>query len=66
MIFWIARDKKGRLGLYSGEPVWARIDGERGWHGPFRCYIWDDKFPEVTCGNSPQRIELKLVENEQK
>ena len=56
---WIARDKDGLLYLHIEKPMRVRSffinDSNRS--------IWIDKelFPEVTFGNSPQEVELKLV-----
>lgn len=65
MRLWIARDKDtDELWLYSGRPLRdgdiykPNLDKEN-----FRSvdlpYEW---FPEVTFENSPQEVELKLVE----
>lgn len=62
MDLFIARDKDGELYLYPSEP---RKDEYR-----FTCgYVYDDymeldrdMYPEVTFENSPQKVELKLVE----
>lgn len=59
MKLWIARDKDGSLCLYYEEPYKCR--------GFFLCDMnngmWLDRtlFPEVTFENSPQEVELKLV-----
>lgn len=58
MKLWIARDKSGVLALYPDKPMKA---GD----------IWDSdnwfildmaSYPEVTFDNSPQEVELKLIE----
>lgn len=59
MKLWIARDKNGTLKLHESEPycpynTWH--NGNQEWH------LDDDFFPEVTFENSPQEVELKLVE----
>jgi hypothetical protein len=69
MKHWIARDKDGCLYLYNYKPCKNETLGR------FTCCIkpdgeWSDEyelnshlFPEVTFENSPQQIELKLVDN---
>lgn len=65
MKFWIARDKDGELCLYKTKP-WKRENTD--YHNDeFDCddYFMDidkDLFPEVTFENSPQEVELKLIE----
>ena len=62
MKLFIARDKDGELYLYPSKP--------RNGDYRFTCgYVYEefinlngDEFPEVTFGNSPQEVELKLVE----
>ena len=64
MTIWIARDSDGSLYVYRKKPLhnggktfiaqssqWWRID--------------KNAFPEVTFGNSPIEVELKLVNNVQ-
>ena len=59
MKLWIARDKDGLIYLYMKRPYLIThyfdnkyLIGE----------IYKDSFPEVTFENSPQEVELKLVE----
>jgi hypothetical protein len=59
MKIWIARDKSGSLWLHFSRPELV----ENG------CWDSDDfwplegrEYPEVTFENSPQEVELKLVE----
>lgn len=68
MEIWIARDKDGLLYLYDYKPQKNEISGK------FTCGIksngdWSEEyelnshlFPELTFENSPQEVELKLVE----
>jgi hypothetical protein len=62
MKLWIARDKDGMLYLYEEKPNLAYsnapyFDADSG------CYdLPIGLFPEVTFENSPQEVELKLVE----
>ena len=62
MKLWIARDKDGLIYLFTSEPEyniiydrWESYDSEQIELG-ILC------FPEVTFENSPQEVELKLVE----
>lgn len=59
MKLWIARDKDGLIYLYMKKPTLI------GWYFDTKYLIGEiDKtsFPEVTFENSPQEVELKLVE----
>ena len=65
MKLWIARDKCGELWGYTDKPV---LDEECGMYsGDFslehtKSYqLHNDWFAEVTFENSPQKVELKLV-----
>ena len=60
MKMWIARERGGMLLLFRFRPwltdisEWVHIGG---------CVVLDTKiFPEVTFENSPQEVELKLIE----
>lgn len=61
MKLWIARDKDGYSQLYAEKPI--KMDGyfkhipNTGWF-TISCKL----FPKVTFENSPQQIELKLLE----
>lgn len=71
MDIWIARDKDSGLYLYDYYPQKNEISGR------FTCSIksngeWSEEyeldshlFPELTFENSPQKVELKLIKNEQ-
>lgn len=65
MKFWVARDLNNSLSLFSDKPKlkFINIRGKRIWVGDFVGAIKSDLFPEVTFENSPQEIELKLVNN---
>lgn len=54
MKFWIARAKNGVLTLHCSKP------NERN-GGNIIAILGDKYFPEVTFENSPQEVELKLV-----
>ena len=60
MRFWIARDEYGALYLYDNTPVKREIYFE-----PQRGYdmmkLDDRLFPKITFKNSPQEVELKLI-----
>lgn len=63
MKLWIARDKDNTLCIYNNKPTLSKdVDG-----------LWicdkfstvntlsEDYFPQVTFENSPQEVELKLI-----
>ena len=62
MKMWIARDQNGDLFLYPIKPdryvteYYVFFNGDDWWN------IDSDLFPEVTFENSPQEVELKLIE----
>lgn len=59
MKLWIARNERGFLFLYDDEPY---KNGYGRWETSGNSYsIDDDLFPEVTFENSPQEVELKLI-----
>lgn len=64
MKFWIARNKDGSLTLFENEPYYNDIDGF--WYDVFEIPVADDLQStllfEVTFENSPQEVELKLIE----
>lgn len=55
---WVTRDKDGMLLIHFYEPI---MDG-REWTSLDYRVINEDMFPGVTFENSPQEIELKLVD----
>lgn len=64
MKLWIARDESGDLSLYHLKPELNDLDdlafyqtSKFGMEYP----ICSDLFPEVTHENSPQQVEIKLV-----
>ena len=64
MNLWIARDEDGDLWLYN-----RRLEKKFGGFIPKddNCDIMaidNDLFPEVTFENSPQLVEIKLIEND--
>lgn len=63
MEFWIARDKDGTISLTDEKPTlsvsktnWL-TSGDSGY-----IELESEMFSEVTFENSPQKVELKLVE----
>ena len=63
MKLWVARDEDGLIYLYIKKPCLNKhyfdtkyLIGE----------IDKDIFPEVTFENSPQEVELKLINNDSK
>lgn len=62
MALWIARDLDGELKLYDNQPM---IINE--WFVPQRGFdsleLDEQLFPEITFENSPQEVELKLINN---
>ena len=64
---WIARDKDGNLFLYGAEPILNKYFKDRfeiyGSVGNGAIKYLDKKlYPSVTWENSPQLVELKLIE----
>jgi hypothetical protein len=69
MKLWIARNKSGTLTLWFNKPV----KQEDAWYNNDGFFVLDSvqsptfgeviQFPEVTFENSPQEVELKLINN---
>lgn len=60
---WIARDKDGALFLYDAKPIKRRdyFDSQRGFNSiELNSYL----FINIDFENSPQEVELKLVNDE--
>ena len=71
MKLWIARDKNGELCLYRNKPELVKIEentNDEFWQDSsndgYYCYLDNSEFSEITFENSPQEVELKLVDNE--
>lgn len=65
MKMWLARSKYGFLYLYKKEPVLLTYDRVALFYSEEEYFeIDNDLFPEVTFENSPQQVEIKLIENE--
>lgn len=64
MKLWIARDEDGMLCIFGEEPYLVKLKGlGMVWQSDRAFTRIDEKaFPEVTLENSPQEVELKLVE----
>lgn len=60
MELWIARDKNGGLYLHFDKPTTDY--GKYYFTSTRAVVIKRELFPEVTFENSPQKVELKLVE----
>lgn len=59
MKFWIARDLSDLLWLFEEKPY---LNIYKDWDSNENYFMIDEnKFPEVTFGNSPQEVELKLI-----
>ena len=65
MKMWIARDKDGELYLYPTEPRKGDFRFTCGHVYEDYIQLNCDEFPEVTFENSPQEVELKLVNDVQ-
>lgn len=74
---WIARDKNGYLYLYNNKPIRTKecTEFENNYNSEYEDSIDNDYgyieinsklFPEVTWENSPQQVELRLVNNNKK
>lgn len=64
MKIWIARDRDGMLYLYEDEPklAYSNYSNAHYFDSANGCYdLPIDLFPQVTFENSPQEVELKLV-----
>ena len=63
MELWIARDKDGTLSLTDEKPILSvsRTNWLTSGNSSY-IELSKDMFPEVTFENSPQRVELKLLE----
>lgn len=63
MKLWIARELSNKLSLFSNKPKlqFVNIYGKQIWIGDFVAAVKTDLFPEVTFENSPQEVELKLI-----
>lgn len=60
MKIWIARDRRGLLTLSSEKPVKDRCGR---WFGKGQSILKFD-FPSVTFENSPQQVEIKMINDE--
>jgi hypothetical protein len=60
MELWIARDKTGLLTLHEIEPYHKPI---MGW-SHILSLLNRELFPEVTFENSPQKVEIRLLNDD--
>lgn len=67
MKLWIARYENEEIALFISEPYKRYSEGITYWtiDKPIGNYIYlpQKSFPEITFENSPQEVELKLIEN---
>lgn len=65
MRLWIAREQNGKISIHDMEPsleTFEMCDRTISfWDSPYRTELEFDPFPEVTFENSPQEVELKLI-----
>lgn len=61
---YIARTKRGFVKLFNKKPNWKKhnITKVEDWYGGFLDYLDGNKFPELTVENSPQEVELKIID----
>ena len=67
MKLWIARDSDNSLWLYQNKPELREngISVKKYWFCIGGCWQLDEDFlPSVTFENSPQQVEIKLIEND--
>lgn len=68
MELWIARDKDGRLHLYRNKPrryecgVVVYFDAAT--PNLYSYPIDRNIFPELTCENSPKKVRIELIEDD--
>lgn len=62
MKMWICRNQDGTLALFKTKPMYLYEEGEGRYWAGHALYLSRYDFPEVTFKNSPQEVELKLVE----
>lgn len=63
MKLWIARDLSNKLSLFSNKPKLQFVDNysKQIWIGDFVADVKTDLFTEVSYGNSPHQVVIKLV-----
>jgi hypothetical protein len=63
MKMWIATDQSGAIFVHRHKPE-QRTYGRQGivWESTDYWQLYHRDFPEVTFENSPQEVELKLIE----
>ena len=64
MKLWVARNKDNTVVLFQSKPI---LNNNQEWNEILNedfMFIPEYLFPEVTFENSPQEVELKIVDNE--
>lgn len=65
MKLWAVRNSEDILKLYRRKPSISKIAGRPVCtNGGFIGLTFNDLFPEITFENSPQEVEIKIVNNE--
>ena len=66
MKLWIAREENGKISIHDIEPSLDTFElyGKTisFWDSPYRTELEFDPYPKLTFENSPQEVEIKLVE----
>lgn len=58
---WLARDKNGRLFLYSSRGGYVKpFQSQSAWHGEEICELEKSKYPEVAWENSPVACDIEI------
>ena len=68
MELWIARSEAGWLTLYQTKPhkEISMFTGSAYWNDGLESFKMDDRlFPKITFENSPQKIRLEIVKEEE-
>lgn len=66
MKLWIAREQNGKISIHDMKPsldmfeLYDKI--VKFWDSPYRTELEFDPYPKLTFTNSPQEVELKLIE----
>lgn len=61
MKLWIARNKFSTITIYTKRPIYDECTDEWKGYDFEKIEMRKSDFPEVTYENSPQEVELKLV-----
>lgn len=63
MKLWIARDSDGELVLHKDRPIYYDFPPVKSWCSNEYVSLPFDLFTEITFENSPQQVEIKLINN---